>query len=309
MSAPRAAAPVPAYAFAGASFDRGVDLREQHERLCALAADAGSRWLLLRDDGAAPVAEGQALDWREGCEAHAGRDWVFLGQQDGRALFAALADDVAIDADGWLDLRSAAAALDAGQAGLLAFARALCVWRSLHRHCGRCGTVNRSEAGGHRLRCPACGNTSFPRTDPAVIFLIRDRDRCLLGRQAAWPPGRYSTLAGFVEPGETLEAAVVREAHEEAGVVVDDCRYLGSQPWPFPASLMLGFEAHAIETSIRVGEELEDARWFDRDQLLAAIKSGDVRLPPRLSISRWLIERWLAEHVDTRVESSLDSGV
>ena len=105
--------------------------------------------------------------------------------------------------------------------GLLAFARALCVWRSLHRHCGRCGTPNQAESGGHRLRCPACGNVSFPRTDPAVIFSIRHGQRCLLGRQPGWPPGRYSTLAGFVEPGETLEAAVVREAHEEAGIVVD----------------------------------------------------------------------------------------
>ncbi len=296
MGPVRAGTPAPGYAFAAASFDRGVDLREQHERLQALAAESGSRWLLLRDDGAAPILEGRTLDWQAGCEAHSRRDWVFLGQQNGQSLFAALADDPVDGAlAGWLDLRSAAAALEAGEAGLLAYARALCVWRSLHRHCGRCGTPHRAEAGGHRLRCPACGNTSFPRTDPAVIFLVRYRDRCLLGRQTGWPSGRYSTLAGFVEPGETLEAAVVREAHEEAGVVVDDCRYVGSQPWPFPASLMLGFEAQAIETSIRLGDELEDARWFDRGQLLSAVDAGDVRLPPRLSISRWLIERWLAD--------------
>lgn len=284
------------YAFASAALDRGVAQREAHGRLAQQAVDPDSRWLLLRDDGAAPVVDGQALDWLPGSPDRGRGDWVFLGHQDGRPLFAALADEhQRIATTAWMDLRSAAAALDAGQAGLLAYARALCVWRSLHRHCGRCGTPNQAESGGHRLRCPACCNTSFPRTDPAVIFCIRHGQRCLLGRQPGWPPGRYSTLAGFVEPGETLEAAVVREAHEEAGIVVDQCRYLGSQPWPFPASLMLGFEAQAIETSIRLGDELEDARWFDPDQLRSAIAQGTLRLPPRLSISRWLIERWLSE--------------
>ena len=284
------------YAFASAAFDRGVALRESHDRLQQLAADPDSRWLLLRDDGAAPVRDGQVLDWQPGSARLGRSDWVFLGHGDGRPLFVTLANgDDRIDASDWLDLRSAAAALEAGQAGLLAYARALCVWRSLHRHCGRCGTRNQAGSGGHRLSCPACGNISFPRTDPAVIFSIRHGQRCLLGRQPGWPPGRYSTLAGFVEPGETLEAAVVREAHEEAGIVVDQCRYLGSQPWPFPASLMLGFETQAIETSIRLGDELEDARWFDPDQLLSGIGSGQLRLPPRLSISRWLIERWLGD--------------
>lgn len=292
------------YAFASAVFDRGVAQREGHDRLVRLAADPDSRWLLLRDDGAAPVVDGQRLDWRPGSLDRSGSDWVFLGDQDGHPVFAALAGEHdAVDAATWMDLRSAASALDAGQSGLLAYARALCVWRNLHRYCGRCGTANHAESGGHRLRCPACGHTSFPRTDPAVIFCIRHGERCLLGRQPGWPPGRYSTLAGFVEPGETLEAAVVREAHEEAGVVVDHCRYLGSQPWPFPASLMLGFEAQAIETSIRLGDELEDARWFDPDQLRSAIAGKTVRLPPRLSISRWLIDRWLEEVAGQPIDS------
>lgn len=284
------------YAFASAVFDRGVARREEHTRLQELASSPDSRWLLLRDDGAAPVTASRALDWQPGSPDRAGRDWTYLGEHDGHPVFATLADaQTASDAASWIDLRSAAAMLDAGQAGLLAYARALCVWRSLHRHCGRCGAANRAESGGHRLRCPSCDHTTFPRTDPAVIFAIRHGQRCLLGRQQGWPPGRYSTLAGFVEPGETLEAAVIREAHEEAGVVVDQCRYLGSQPWPFPASLMLGFEAQAIETSIRLGDELEDAQWFDPDQLYSGIANGTLRLPPRLSISRWLIERWLVD--------------
>ncbi len=283
------------YAFATAAFDRGVELRERREHLQRLAADPSSRWLLLREDGSAPVADGPGLHWQPGSPELAAGEWVFLGRQDGRVLFAGVGGVPQDLAAQWLDLRAAAAMLDAGQAGLLAYARALGAWRSRHRHCGRCGARNQAESGGHRLRCPDCGNTSFPRTDPAVIFLVRDGERALLGRQPGWPPGRWSTLAGFVEPGETLEAAVVREAHEEAGVVVDGCRYLGSQPWPFPASLMLAFEARAVETSIRLGDELEAARWFAPDELLAAIAAGEVRLPPRLSISRWLIEVWLAE--------------
>lgn len=288
------------YAFADTALDRCVERREHGEALRQAAATAASAWLFLRADGSAPIGAdgrlrlipGDHLARRTGSFPDLPEDWVYLGHQAGLDLFAALATVDDDPAEEWRDLRSAAASLDAGQAGLLAYARALCAWRQRHRHCGACGTRNEADSGGHRLRCPACGNVSFPRTDPAIIVAVRDGERCLLGRQPGWPAGRYSTLAGFVEPGETLEAAVAREVREEAGVELAGCRYLGSQPWPFPASLMLGFEADAASTEIRLGDELEDAQWFDPDQFSAAVRSGRLLPPLRLSISRWLIRHW-----------------
>lgn len=282
------------YAFAASAFDRGVERRENHDALCAGCHSVDSRWLLLDDDGNTAIENGQNLALLPGSALNSDpEDWVFLGIWNDQPLYAArLPSPPAPGGSPWLDLRTAAMHLDASQAGLLAYARALCAWRASHRHCGRCGTRLQAEAGGHRLRCPACAQTAFPRTDPAIIVLVRDGERCLLGRQASWPAGRYSTLAGFVEPGETLEAAVVREVSEESGVAVADCHYLGSQPWPFPASLMLAFEARASSSTIAVGDELEDARWFDPDTLAASLASGSFRPPPRLSIARWLIDRW-----------------
>jgi NAD+ diphosphatase len=288
------------YAFAAVALDRCVERRDRDDELGHSCCAAASGWLFVRTDGSAPVtADGQLALVAGDCIGSLPADWVYLGRLGQRELFAAPAPEPApTDADSnlsWRDLRSAAASLDAGQAGVLAYARALCAWRVRHRYCGECGGRNRAESGGHRLRCPSCGAVSFPRTDPAIIVAVRDGQRCLLGRQAGWPAGRYSTLAGFVEPGETLDAAVAREVREEAGVELGDCRYLGSQPWPFPVSLMLGFEAKAASTQIRLGDELEDARWFDPDEFARALADGSLLPPPRLSISRWLIQRW---HLD-----------
>jgi NAD+ diphosphatase len=176
------------------------------------------------------------------------------------------------------------------EAHLLAYARALLVWRSRHRHCGVCGAPTAPRSAGHVLRCTSrsCGAEVFPRIDPAVIVLVTDGSHALLGRQASWPPGRYSALAGFVEPGESLEEAVEREVREETGARVHSVRYFASQPWPFPASLMLGFHAQAPQAPIRLDGELEDARWFERAQLQA----GEVMLPPPHTIARRLIEAW-----------------
>jgi NAD+ diphosphatase len=285
------------YAFAAAGLDRCVEQREDHDALARLGRDAAAGWLFVRADGAAPVAADGSLQLVPGDQlAELPAHWVFLGRQGDGHLFAAPWDrEQPAVLTRWLDLRSAATTLDAGQAGLLAYARALCDWRQRHRFCGSCGARYVIQCGGHRLRCPDCDACSFPRTDPAVIVTVRDGERCLLGRQASWPAGRWSTLAGFVEPGETLEGTVIREVREESGVLVGDCRYLGSQPWPFPASLMLGFEATAIDPTITVGDELEDARWFDPDTLAAAVAGGKLLSPSRLSISRWLIERWYHE--------------
>jgi len=190
------------------------------------------------------------------------------------------------------ELRPLAPLLGEEEAALLAYARALAHWRARHRHCGVCGSRCAPSHAGHCLKCtnPACAEEYFPRIDPAIIVLVSDGERALLGRQASWPARRYSTIAGFVEPGESLEDAVAREVREETGVAVTNARYHSSQPWPFPSSLMLGFFATAAPGSrIEVGGELEDARWFTRAQ----VKSGEALAPPTQSISWRLIEAWL----------------
>lgn len=189
------------------------------------------------------------------------------------------------------DLRVLASILSPAEAGILGYARGMVLWRARHRFCGICGAATLAARGGHVLICanPVCRHEQFPRTDPAVIVLVSDGERALLGRQASWPVGRYSTIAGFVEPGESLEDAVAREVFEETGIEVDQIEYHSSQPWPFPSSLMLGFTAHALTTQIlRRDDELEDAQWFTR----ADVASGRPLVPPGVSISFRLIEHW-----------------
>ena len=195
-----------------------------------------------------------------------------------------------IDAE-FHDLRSMTGLLDRDEAGLLGYARALVHWRSTHRYCGKCGAPNQAIHTGHVMECSndSCKYHAFPRLDPAVIVLITDGESILLGRQAKFPPGRYSTIAGFVEWAESIEEAVVREVREETGVQVDGVQYHSSQPWPFPSSLMLGFIAQAVTKEITLHDnELEDARWFSR----ADITNGILHLPPVQSISYRLIESW-----------------
>ncbi|MGN9846621.1 NAD(+) diphosphatase [Nonomuraea sp. H19] len=191
-------------------------------------------------------------------------------------------------------LRQVGGLLGDRDAGLLVYAVALEAWHTTHEYCPRCGSRTKVEAGGHIRVCPQDSSQHFPRVDPAVIMLVRDdADRCLLARGPQWPEGRLSILAGFVEPGESLEHAVVREVAEEVGITVANPRYLGSQPWPFPRSLMLGFFTDAVTTTLRPdAEEIAEARWFSREELTAALESGEVRLPPPVSIARRLIETW-----------------
>jgi NAD+ diphosphatase len=218
---------------------------------------------------------------------------VFLGLDGDRPLFATYGER---DRGHPAGLREAATELPADEAALGAYAASLLSWHRRHGFCANCGAETEVIDGGHERRCPACDTHHFPRTDPVVIVRVVDRrDRLLLGRQASWPERRFSVLAGFVEPGETLEEAVGREVLEESGVVVEATHYVASQPWPFPSSLMIGFNALAGEGDPRPGDgELQEVRWFKRAEVEAAAAGrGDIFLSPPYSISRRLIDGWL----------------
>jgi NAD+ diphosphatase len=220
---------------------------------------------------------------------------VLLGDYRGLAIFTLEVETDTPPALGegaeFADLRLAAALLSHEDAGLVAYARAMISFRHRHRFCGSCGAPTVPRRNGRVMVCtrPGCETEFFPRVDPAIIVLVTDGDRALLGRQPGWPAGRYSTIAGFVEPGESLEDAVRREVLEETGIEAGGMTYQSSQPWPFPRSLMLGFRAEARTTEVRIGDaELEDARWFHRDELV-----GGKMLPFPQSIAYRLIQEWL----------------
>lgn len=283
------------FAFVDGALDRADALRDDAAALARLWPDA--QVLRVDGEGRAPRAADGSLQCVPGAALADAvpAAAVFLGLDGQRAWFAlpclqAFADGV--------DLRSAAGLWPAREATAFAQARAVLHWRDSHRHCAYCAAPLRWSRGGWQGHCDGCGRTHYPRSDPAVIVAISDGQRLLLGRQPGWPPLRYSTLAGFVEPGETLEQTVAREVMEESAVRVLRSRYLASQPWPFPSSLMLGFIAEALPDEPQAREELEDARWFGRDQVGAALADDSgacgLRLPPPLSISRWLIGRWHA---------------
>jgi NAD+ diphosphatase len=209
---------------------------------------------------------------------------------------ALAASGVPADAARFADLRQLAGRLARHEGALLALARAMLFWHQRHRFCGVCGSPTLSEEAGHMRRCTntECKAMHFPRTDPAVIMLVSDGERALLGRNKNFPPGMYSTLAGFVEPGESLEDAVAREVLEETSIEVGAVAYHSSQPWPFPANIMLGFHAEAATTEIAVDyDELEDAKWFERNWLLSHVDDNTFRLPRLDSIARRLVEDWL----------------
>jgi NAD+ diphosphatase len=220
---------------------------------------------------------------------------VYLGYTNGRHLFAVeLPEKLAPQnppAEAFDNFRSLLVNINEADAAMLAYAKGMLEWQKRHRHCGECGTVNIATEGGFVMQCSAatCAVRSFPRLDPAIIVLTMHAEHCLLGRQTEWPEGRYSTIAGFVEPGESLEDAVARELLEETNVQISRTSYMGSQPWPFPNAIMLGFHAHATTTDIQLNDgELADARWFTR----AALTNGEIALPPPQSIAFRLIEEW-----------------
>jgi len=194
-----------------------------------------------------------------------------------------------------MDLRTAGRELHPGEATVFAHAKALSEWQDRHRFCPACGSPNKVADAGHVLKCSGddCGRSQFPRMDPAIIVRVVFENKILLGRQAVWAPHQYSVVAGFVEPGESLEQAVVREVEEEAGVPVTEVHYQSSQPWPFPGNIMLGFAAVASDDQITLNDnELEHARWFTREEIVAGLNEKSLRVPPNISISFRLIEHW-----------------
>ena len=306
MSVPSSAWPEDSPASSG---DVPVLSRTAHDRahLSRLLPDPAQgrpvRLLTVDAERAVPVHEdaaGPRLLWDEQPVLPAGA--VFLGEADG-AVFAAVRGERTLSVGGrpvdrWAGLRELGADLDDLDAGLLAQAIGILEWHERHRFSPVSGAPTTIERAGWAQRDPTTGTEIFPRTDPAVIMLVHDGgDRVVLGRQAVWPPGRFSILAGFVEPGESAEAAVAREVAEEVGLQVTDIRYVASQPWPFPQSLMLGFVARAVAAEgsddlVLDPDEIEEAHWFTREQLRSG--DGPRALPPPVSIARHILDRWVA---------------
>ena len=294
------------FAFVDGALDRADQLRDDTDALNALWAAAGV--IVLDADGRAFANADKSACIALGAELGGGPGTTtFLGLRDGQAWFFANAATLAIEVPHRVDLRSAAAHWPAWQASLFAQARALQHWHQRHRHCGICGAAIEFRRAGWLGVCSGCNSEHYPRTDQAVIVAVGNGDRLLLGRQAGWPPRRWSVVAGFVEPGETLEQTVAREVLEETGVRVraGTARYLASQPWPFPGSLMLGFIADAEADAPVAGDELEQARWFGVEEVRAGLASDWTRadaegegivLSSPISIARHVIRAWLAEH-------------
>jgi NAD+ diphosphatase len=253
--------------------------------------------------GATVATRGDSLAYLEPNEIGSGPR-VFLGISEeivyvGTLDFAASQEPPQIAGVEWTPLRAIGESLNDLEAGLAVTALAANNWHQTHTHCPRCGEPTFITNAGWVRQCPGDGSEHYPRTDAAVIMVITDvDDRILIARQTVWQQGHFSVVAGFVEPGETFEAAVRREAFEEVGIEVAECTYLGSQPWPFPASLMVGFIAKATTTAITVdGVEIEEAQWVSRTELEELCQSGDIKLPARVSIARRLIEHWYGSHL------------
>ena len=275
--------------FAGPGIDRADALRNRPEAVADLLASPQARGMVW--DGGVPALDSAgSLVWG----AVRGDEPLFLGLDDGAPRFAALPTVAAGS-----EARAILGQLAPSDAPLFAAVLSLSCWHLRHGFCALCGAASAIFRGGWARRCAACHTEHYPRVDPVVIMLATFEDRLLLGRQPQYPPGRYSALAGFVEPGETIEAAVARELGEEAGILVTDVRYLASQPWPFPSSLMIGCIARATGDALTIDhDELDDARWFSRDEVISAL-SGDAAAaflpPPPFAIARTLLDHWVGD--------------
>lgn len=293
--------------FAGLDIDRMAERREDRLWIEETERAASTRFLILDSEGQAFVApDGEQFAWMlpvMRSERFGDIPSTLLGLADGAAWFTLVLDEahaavfVELSHARRLSLRDAGLTYPAFEAGLFAFAKGITHWQRQMQFCNLCGAPMLVVASGHRAQCtnPDGPHMHFPRTDAAIIVIVEEGDACLLGRQRGWPEGRYSTLAGFIEPGESLEDAVKREVREESGVEVLHATYHSSQPWPLPASLMVGFTATAKSRAIHLrDDELEDARWFTADDIVQGMASGTLGVPPPLSVSYRLISHWLA---------------
>jgi NAD+ diphosphatase len=302
--------------FSSVRLDRLAEIRDDEGRVRQALASSDTRFVPLwrsrnllagTDDSQAPVY----LPADEVGPLAAEQCPTLLGSDGQHCFFAIPVDDRKKDEilarrpeARFVDLRLASMDLDTGDAGVLAYARALLYWQYRHAYCGACGHPNRLESAGHRLVCgnSACARASFPRIDPAIIVLVTHEDACLLGHNADWPPRRFSTLAGFVEPGESLEDAVVREVFEEARVRLRGVRYASSQPWPFPSSAMCGFYAQADSRDCSPSDEMAELRWISAGRLQEALERDELRLPPPVSIAFRLISDWFRDQTGGDLE-------
>jgi NAD+ diphosphatase len=283
--------------------ERAGERRADQGWLDAAWADPETRVLVIAGTRVR-VIEG-VPSWVPSAQAPETGTRILLGERDGRIWFAVVVEPASGEGEEWVGLRALLPFLAGDgvkEAPLVFHAFGLMEWLTATRHCPSCGGRLEPRMAGHELECASCHRRQFPRTDPAVIMAISQGEpgsageQLLLGRQESWPPGRYSTLAGFLEPGETLEDAVRREVAEETGVRVGEVTYFGNQPWPLPASLMLGFLGRAISPEITVdGREIQDARWFTRAQMKAETEAGSLVLPGGVSISRSLVEHWYGD--------------
>lgn len=292
--------------FANNPLDRADHLRGDDAWIAAQMMAESSRFLLLQDlKPLMHVTPALTPHWVDYDTVRpfidAGADFVFLGLNDDTAHFAVhINDEASLEMDGkWIDLRSIGMSVENdAYLGILAQARSLLAWRERRRFCSVCGHPNRMEKAGYVIRCGnnACAAEHFPRTDPVVIMLAVYEDKCLLGRGIQFPPGRFSALAGFVEPGETIEEAVRREVREETGVEVGDVHYVASQPWPFPSNLMIGCMADARTTDITLDtKELAEAIWVSQEEARTVLNGGEGSFlaPPPLAIARQLLNYWI----------------
>lgn len=290
-------------AFSGSRLDRAEALRRNEADIEALRARRNTRRIILKAGEPLITPDGQLVRLAMDDPAFEPvGEALFLGLDGAVPLFATVcADDgEPFDDNRFSDPRAAAMRLAPEETAIFAQARSLALWHDRHRFCSACGEQTRQIAGGQKRMCDPCDSEHYPRTDPVVIMLATDGDSCLLGRQAGWPPRMWSALAGFIEIGETIEEGCARELAEETGIRIDPARvrYIASQPWPFPSSLMIGLIAPAIETAITVDEhELEKARWFSRSDVIAMLEGRHsyVDVPPKIAIARRLLEVWSAD--------------